>query len=88
MSTVGDVFTQALALPARERSALAQQLLCSLEAEDTDAEEASAEEIQARSDAVHSGNYVAHDWREALEDIRRELREEDPGNDTRVMLVV
>jgi putative addiction module component (TIGR02574 family) len=64
------LFTQALALPVAERAALAQQLLHSLEPEDPDAEEAWAKEIQARSDAVHSGNYVARDWREAIEDIR------------------
>lgn len=74
MSTVDDVFTQALALPVSQRAALAQQLLHSLEPDDPDAEDAWADEIQARSDKVHSGNYVAHDWREAVEDIRRGLR--------------
>lgn len=81
MSTVNDVFAQALALPISERAALAEQLLHSLdpedsdlEAEDPDADEAWEKEILARSDAVHSGNYIAHDWREAIEDIRQRLR--------------
>jgi putative addiction module component (TIGR02574 family) len=70
MSTVDDLLTQALALPEQERAAMATQLLHSLEPEDPGAEDAWADEIQARSDAVHSGNYLAHDWREAVEDIR------------------
>jgi putative addiction module component (TIGR02574 family) len=74
MSTVDDVFTQALALPIPQRAALAQQLLHSLEPDDPDAEDAWAEEILARSDKVHSGSYVAHDWREAIDDIRSRLR--------------
>lgn len=73
MSTADDLMIQALALPAQQRAAMAQQLLHSLEPEDPDAEDAWAEEIQARSDVVHSGNYIARDWREALDDIRKQL---------------
>lgn len=73
MSVSDDLLNQVLALPEQDRAAIAQRLLESLEPEDLDAEEAWAEEILARSDAVHSGNYVAHDWREAIEDIRKRL---------------
>ena len=73
MSTVDELLHQVLALPEQQRAAMACQLLQSLEPEDAGAEDAWAAEIQARSDAVHSGNYVAHDWREALEDIRKNL---------------
>lgn len=80
MSTVNDVFAQALALPMPERAALAKQLLHSLdpedpdlEAEDPDVEEAWEKEILARSDAVHRGDYTARDWREALDEIRKQL---------------
>lgn len=73
-SSADDLLTQTLSLSEKERAALAQQLLHSLEPDDPDAEDAWADEIQARSDKVHSGNYVAHDWREAVEDIRRGLR--------------
>ncbi|HVA47805.1 MAG TPA: addiction module protein [Pirellulales bacterium] len=73
MSTVDDLLTQALALPEQQRAAMATQLLHSLEPEDPDAEDAWAEEIISRSDAVHRGDYTARDWREALDDIRKQL---------------
>jgi putative addiction module component (TIGR02574 family) len=78
MSTANDLFSQALALPVPERAALAQQLLHSLEPEDPDAEEAWAEEIQARSDALHRGELTVRDWREAIEDIRNHLPRRQP----------
>lgn len=78
MSTVDDLYTQAMALPVSERAALAQQLLHSLEPEDPDAEEAWADEIQARSDALHRGELAVRDWREAIEDIREKLQREQP----------
>ena len=73
MSTADDLFTQALTLSVPERAALAHQLLHSLEPEDPDAEDAWADEIQARSDALHRGEFTARDWREALADIRKQL---------------
>jgi putative addiction module component (TIGR02574 family) len=73
MSKVDDLYTQAMALPMLERAALAQQLLHSLEPEEPDAEEAWAGEIQARSDALHRGEFTVHDWREALDGIRKQL---------------
>jgi putative addiction module component (TIGR02574 family) len=73
MRTADDLFTQALALPVPEHAALAQQLLHSLEPEDPDAEEAWADEIQARSDALNRGELTVRNRREALDDIRKQL---------------
>ncbi|HEX5443447.1 MAG TPA: addiction module protein [Pirellulales bacterium] len=76
MSVADGLLNQALALPEQERANMAYQLLLSLEPEDSDsdAEDAWADEIMARSDAVHRGDCKARDWREALEDIRNQLR--------------
>lgn len=76
MSIADGLLHQVLALPEQERANMAYQLLLSLEPEDSDsdAEDAWADEIMARSDAVHHGDYKARDWREALEDIRNQLR--------------
>lgn len=73
MNTVDELFAQALALPVPDRAALAQQLFDSLEAEDPDAEDAWAEEIQARSDALHRGELPVCDWEQAIEDVRNQL---------------
>ena len=73
MSIADDLLNQVLALPEQERAATAQQLLQSLEPEDPDADEAWAEEIQARSDALHTGELTVRDWREAIQDIRNQF---------------
>lgn len=75
MISTDDLFAQALTLPFSERAALAQLLLESLEPDDPDAEEAWAEEIQRRSDALHRGELETCDWREAIEEIRNQLRQ-------------
>ena len=57
-----DVFSTALALPARERARLAHELLTSLdEATDPDAADAWAAEIERRSREVQAGAAV-EDW--------------------------
>jgi putative addiction module component (TIGR02574 family) len=57
-----DVFSTALALPARERARLAHELLASLDtATDPDAAVAWAEEIERRASEVRSGGPV-EDW--------------------------
>lgn len=83
MSTAGGLLHQALSLPEQERANMAYELLLSLEPEDSDpdAENAWADEIMARSDAVHHGDYMARDWREALEDMRNQLSGEVKGSD-------
>ena len=57
-----DVFSNALALPARERARLAHELLASLdEATDPDAAEAWAAEIERRARELQAGAPV-EDW--------------------------
>lgn len=81
MKRVDGLLEQALALPEQERADMAYQLLLSLESKGFDfgAEDAWADEIMARSDAVHRGDYKARDWREALEDIRHNLPRRGKG---------
>lgn len=75
MNAFNDLLARSLALAPSERAALAQLLLESLEPEYPDAEEAWAEEIQRRSDALHRGEVETCDWREAIEEIRNQLRQ-------------
>jgi putative addiction module component (TIGR02574 family) len=57
-----DVFSTALALPARERARLAHELLASLDADsDPDAADAWAAEIERRASEVLAGAPV-EDW--------------------------
>lgn len=75
MSAVDNVRDQALKLDEPERATLARDLLVSLESvePDEDAPSAWATEIQARSDAVASGEFSATDWRESVERVREHL---------------
>jgi putative addiction module component (TIGR02574 family) len=70
-----DVLQIALQLSDTDRAELVSQLLLSLEPETPDAghEGAWREEIEARLRKVEEGNYSAHDWREALDQIRQTL---------------
>jgi len=75
MASVDDIRNQALGLSASERAALARDLILSLEEADAEqgAAAAWADEIEARSEAVHRGEYVASPWDESLERVRRFL---------------
>lgn len=68
MDTVDNIRSQALSLTAKQRAALAHDLLMSLEEDEPDADAASAwaEEIEARSAAYAAGEIEAFDWRESL----------------------
>ena len=72
-----DILSRALEMPIRERAELARRLLLSLETADfeEDAEEAWAEEVEARLSAVDRGDSVPVDWRPAIERIRNSLRQ-------------
>ena len=74
MSTVPDVFTAALSLAPQERSELAHQLLLSLDPGDDDGnvEQAWADEIRRRLQAIRSGHATLYDWDETLTAIRQE----------------
>lgn len=78
MNSPTDVLTQAMQLPEKERANIAHQLLLSLEPEVFDDDEiASAwqQEIEARLQKISDGSYQAHDWRQAVQEIRQELKE-------------
>ena len=79
MSSPTDVLTQAMQLSEKERADIAHQLLLSLEPEDFgDDEIASAwqQEIETRLQKISSGNFQAHDWRQAIQEIRQELQKD------------
>ncbi len=72
-----DVFSKALALPSKDRAALARQLLESLDTEQPDAnwESAWAQELDRRIAVVESGNVEMRDWRDVIANIEQKLRE-------------
>lgn len=83
MSQIDDILQQALRLPYPERARLVEQLQQSLHppGEDVSEEEwqqAWAEEIKARSDAVHAGTAELLDAEEVLERLRQRLKEKQP----------
>lgn len=75
MNTSTEVSNLALRLPETERAKLAHQLLLSLTPETfaDDWQSAWHVEIEARLNKVGSGQFVAHEWREALAEIKAEL---------------
>ena len=78
MSTVDEVLTVALSLPAEDRASIAERLLASLDttgADNSTVEEAWANEIMARAAAYARGEMKAQPWREAMADVRRRLAE-------------
>jgi hypothetical protein len=86
MSTLSDVMSAALTLSHSERAQVARELLLSLERadfdDDTDVEQAWAEEIQERLKEMREGRAEMRNWDEVYADIRRSLvaqREETGG---------
>ena len=76
--------TEALALPPDERAALARELLLSLdEPADSGAEEAWAEEIGRRTEAVANGTATLVDWNEAEKLITERLKARREARATR-----
>ncbi len=75
MSKNDELLRQILALKYEERAAIAHQILASLAPDDIDedAQAAWVAEIEVRLALIESGDYVARDAWEALEDIRRNL---------------
>ena len=75
--SAADLMNSAMQLPQAQRAALARRLLLSLEPDDFDADSADAweAEIEARLAKVESGKFKAHDWRDALAQIRQKLAE-------------
>jgi putative addiction module component (TIGR02574 family) len=74
MKRTSEVLHDALQLPTGERAEIAAQLLSSLDESDAEqAEAAWAEEITRRAAAVREGRADSRNWREALDEIDREI---------------
>ncbi|MBC8116641.1 MAG: addiction module protein [Candidatus Saccharimonas sp.] len=75
MTTIERLRREAFQLPIHERTALARDLLASLEAEtaDEDAESELVALVRERSRQLDSGEAVALDWRESLALVRAQL---------------
>jgi hypothetical protein len=74
MKRTAEILQDALELPAGERAEIAAQLLLSLDdSESQRAEAAWAEEIARRATAVREGRAESRNWREALDEIDREI---------------
>lgn len=75
MTTIERLRREAFQLPIHERTALARDLLASLEAEtaDEDAESELVALVRERSRQLDSGAAVALDWRESLALVRAKL---------------
>lgn len=75
MTTIERLRREAFQLPIHERTALARDLLASLEAEtaDEDAESELVALVRERSRQLDSGEAVALDWRESLAQVRAQL---------------
>jgi hypothetical protein len=79
MTAPADVLTLAMQLPEDERAAIAHELLLSLEPEGFDDDEISSawqKEIETRLQKIADGKHQSHDWRQALQEIRAELKQE------------
>ncbi len=75
MPTTSEVLQAAMSLNADERSELAHHLLLSLELDEPDpnVDQAWAEEVQHRRQAILEDPSRLSDWDEALTEIRREI---------------
>ena len=75
MSSVSEVLDAALALNAEERAEVVHNLLLSLEPveSDGDVDEAWANEIQRRRQAIREGKTTLREWDDALGSIRQSL---------------
>jgi hypothetical protein len=79
MNTPSNAFDLAMKLSDAERAELAHRLLLSLEPETSDDEEVAsawADEIDARLVKIANGNYHAHNWRDAIREVREGLKKD------------
>ena len=68
-----ELLAEALELPLDERAKMAAELLESLDAAETDVEEAWAREIERRVGAARAGELESTDWRTVLDRVEREV---------------
>ena len=75
MASPTEVLNAALELTSGQRAEVAHKLLLSLESDDFDADvdQAWADEIQRRRQAIRDGSVVVRDWDAALSDFRQAL---------------
>ena len=76
MTTIERLREEAFRLPVHERTALARDLLASLEGErnlDEDAEAELVSLVRERSRQLDAGEAVALDWRESITNTRTQL---------------
>ena len=75
MVTASEVFNAAMSLQASERAEVAHRLVLSLEPADfdEDVDQAWAEEVRRRRQAVQEGSVKLLDWKDALADIRQSI---------------
>ena len=74
-----EFLSHAMQLPMKERADIVHQLLLSLEPEQFGDDEIAAawqQEIEARLQKIAGGNFQAHDWRQALQEIRQEMKKD------------
>lgn len=68
---VENILTQALQMPPKERAAVAERLIASLDAEiDWDVEVAWQQEVQRRIDEIDKGEVVCLPWEQVLQRLR------------------
>jgi len=68
-----ELLAEALELPLEERAKMAAELLASLDAVESDVEEAWAHEIEKRVAAARAGELASTDWRTVLDRVEREV---------------
>ncbi len=74
MTSSHELLELAMQLPAKERAAIAMQLLLSLdEPVDDDCEAAWEAEIAARVRRLHDGSTQTRDWRSSLQALREKI---------------
>jgi gas vesicle protein len=74
-TTVDDLREKAMKLSSKDREALAYDLLDSVDDETDAVDDSMAEIIAERSAAVHRGEFVAHDWKETIAEMKQSLEE-------------
>lgn len=76
MATAAEILNLASQLSDSERAHVVHQLILSLEHEpfDDDCEDLWAAELEARMAAVDRGEYLASDWRDAMQRMRANLK--------------
>ncbi len=79
MISSSELLRNAMQLPESERAELVRQLILTLEPDWLNEQEFGAawqKEIDSRLHKIADGSHQTHDWREAIREIRQELKED------------